>query len=79
MIGSIPTVTQGKKPLKTRVRSFPGGSLVKNSAMQEMMVRSLGQEDPLVKEMATPVLPGKSEAPGGLQSMRLQSQTQLSN
>ena len=33
---------------------FPGGSVVKNSpAKQEMQVQSLGQEDPLVKEMAT--------------------------
>ena len=34
--------------------SFPGGSAVKNPpAMQETWVRSLGQEDPLEKEMAT--------------------------
>ena len=34
--------------------SFPGGSAVKNlPAMQEMQVRSLGQEDPLEEEMAT--------------------------
>ena len=42
---------------------FPAGSAVKNlPAMQETQVRSLGQEDPLEKEMApTPVLlPGKS-------------------
>ena len=33
---------------------FPGGSVVKNSpAKQEMQVQSLGQEDPLEKEMAT--------------------------
>ena len=33
---------------------FPGGSVVKNPpAMQEMWVQSLGQEDPLEKEMAT--------------------------
>ena len=33
---------------------FPDGSVVKNlPAMQEMLVRSLGQEDPLEKEMAT--------------------------
>ena len=31
----------------------PSGSVVKNlSAMQEMQVRSLGQDDPLEKEMA---------------------------
>ena len=34
---------------------FPGGSVVKNlPAMQETWVRSLGREDPLEKEMATP-------------------------
>ena len=33
---------------------FPGGSAVKNPpAMQEIWVRSLGQEDPLEKEIAT--------------------------
>ena len=33
---------------------FSGGSAVKNlPAMQEMWVQSLGQEDPLEKEMAT--------------------------
>ena len=33
---------------------FPGGSVVKNlTAMQESWVQSLGQEDPLEKEMAT--------------------------
>ena len=32
---------------------FPGGSVVKNlPAMQEMQIQSLGQEDPLGKEMA---------------------------
>ena len=34
--------------------NFPGGSVVKNLiAMQETLVWSLGQEDPLKKEMAT--------------------------
>ena len=33
---------------------FPGGLVVKNlPAKQEMQVQSLGQKDPLVKEMAT--------------------------
>ena len=33
---------------------FPGGSVIKNPpAMQEKPVQSLGQEDPLKKEMAT--------------------------
>ena len=43
-------------------------------AMQEMLVRSLGQEDPLAKEMAThcSILAWEipcAEEPGGLQSM----------
>ena len=52
-------------------------------AMQETWVRSLGQEDPLEKEMATHSsilawrIPWREE-PGRLQSMGLQSQTQLS-
>ena len=34
---------------------FPDGSVVKNPPlMQETWVQSLGQEDPLEKEMATP-------------------------
>jgi len=34
---------------------FPGGSLAKNlPAMQEIGLLSLGHEDPLEKEMATP-------------------------
>ena len=45
--------------------------------MQEMQVQSLGQEDPLEKEMATHsrILAWKiswTEEPGGLQSMGLQ-------
>ena len=66
----------------------PRGSAVKNSpAMQEMQetwVWSLGWEDSLEEEMAThsnsPA--GKipwTEEPGRLQSMGLQSQTQLSD
>ena len=51
--------------------------------MQETQVRSLGQEDPLVKEMAThsSILAWRipwTEEPGRLQSMELQSQTWLS-
>ena len=51
--------------------------------MRETRVWSLGPEDPLEKEMATHSsilawrLPG-TEEPGELQSMELQSQTQLS-
>ena len=53
---------------------FPGGSDVKHlPAMQETRVQSLGQEDPLEKEMATHSsthawkIPWM-EKPGGLQS-----------
>ena len=55
------------------------------SAMQETQVQSLGQEDPLEKEMATDsgTLAWKipqMEEPGGLQSMGVtKSWTQLSN
>jgi len=54
---------------------FPGGSVVKKlPAMQETQVQSLGQEDPLEKEMATHsrILAWRipwTEEPGGLQSM----------
>ena len=57
---------------------FPGGSVVKYSpAVQEMQVQSLGQEDPLEKEMATQssILAWEipwTEEPGGLWSMGLQ-------
>ena len=60
---------------------FPGGSVAKNSlAKQEMWVQSLGQEDPLEKEMAThsSILAWKilwTEESGKLQSVKLQSQT----
>ena len=53
-------------------------------AMRETWVLSLGQEDPLEKEMAThfSILARRipwTEEPGGLQSMRSQSRTQLSD
>ena len=57
---------------------FLGGSAVKNlPAMQEKQVQSLGQEDPLEKEMAThsSILAWGilwTEKPGGLQSMESQ-------
>ena len=60
--------------------------MVKNHLpMQETWVQSLGQEDPLEKEIAThsSVLAGEipwTEEPGRLQSMRLQkNQTGLSD
>jgi len=64
---------------------FPGGSAVKNpSAKQKIWVRSLGQEDPLEKEMTShsSILAWEIawiEEPGGLQSMGSQSRTQLSD
>ena len=39
---------------RTQTSGFPGGSVVKNlPAVQETWARSLGQDDPLEKEMAT--------------------------
>ena len=58
-----------------KITGFPGGSVVKNlPAKQEMQVQSLGQEDPLEKEMAThcKILAWEipwTEEPGRLQSM----------
>ena len=48
--------------------------MVKNPSMQEIWVQSLGQEDPLKKEMAPhSSIPAweipRAEGPGGLQSM----------
>ena len=61
--------------LPSKVKGFPGGSVVNNPpARQERRVPSLGQEDPLEKEMATHSsifaweIPW-TEEPGGLQSM----------
>ena len=58
--------------------SFPAASVVKNlPAMQETQVQSLGQEDPLEKEMSTDCsiltwrIP-QTEEPGMLQSMGTQ-------
>ena len=54
---------------------FPGGSAVKNTPdRQETWVPSLGQEDPLEKDMAPPssILAWEipwTEEPGGLQFM----------
>ena len=57
------------------ILGFPGGSVVKNLPVkQEIWVQSLGQEDPLEKEMATHSsifawrIPWTGE-PGRLQSM----------
>ena len=61
---------------------FPGGASGKESLpTKETKVRSLGQDDPLEEEMViySSILgnPMDREEPGGLQSMALQSQTQL--
>ena len=64
---------------------IPVAQMVKSlAAMQETWVRSLGQEDPLEKEMAThsSILAWRipwTEKPGRLQSMWLQSETRLSH
>ena len=60
------------------ILGFPVAQMIKNTpAMQETQVRSLGQEDPLKKEMAThsSILAWRilgTEEPGGLQSIGLQ-------
>ena len=60
-------------------------AMVKNLlAVQEIWVRSLSQEDPLEKGMATHsgILAWRiawTEEPGRLQSIKLQSQTRLSD
>ena len=73
-----------RRPLP-HLQDFPGGTGVKNLPMQETQVQSLGQEDPLEKEMAThtSMLAWEiswTEDPGGLQSMGSQkSWTRLSD
>ena len=60
---------------KTLCKDFPVAQMVKNlPAMQETRVQSLGQEDPLEKEMVihSSILAWRipwTEEPGGLQSM----------
>ena len=70
------------------ILGFPSGSVVKKKnppAIPEMQVRSLSQEDPLEKKMATQSNIrvweiSWTEGPGGIQSMRWRKkQTQLSN
>ena len=82
MVSYNPMITHFSLP--TPVLGFPGGSVVKNPpTMQETQVRSLGCEDPLKKEMATPssILTWRipwAEEPGGLtQSIGSQSWSQL--
>ena len=48
------SIERKKKSVVYRKVTFPGGSVVKNlPVMQETCVQSLGQKDPLEKEMAT--------------------------
>ena len=55
-------------------KGFPGGSVVKNPpALQEMRVGSLGQEDPLEKEMATHSSIFAGESPWTEEAARLWS------
>ena len=60
------------------LQDFPGGSVIKNRLpMQEMRVRSLGQEDPLEEgmEIYSSILAWRNpwtEEPGRLQSIGLQ-------
>ena len=68
------------------LQDFPGGSVIKNRLpMQEMRVRSLGQEDPLEEgmEIYSSILAWRNpwtEEPGRLQSIELQmSWTDRSN
>ena len=77
------------KFMKHSILFFLGSSLVAQSlksllTMLETQVQSLGQEDPLEKEMATHsrILAWRilwTEEPKGLQSIRLQSRTQMSD
>ena len=68
-------VEGGVGPQATSRRGFPGDLVVKNPpAMQEMLVWSLEQEDPLEKKTVTcsSILAWEipwTEEPGGLQSM----------
>ena len=67
---------------------FPGGTMVKNlpatAGDEDPQLQSLGQKDPLEEGMEThsSILVWKipwTEKPGRLQSMELQSQTQLND
>ena len=71
------TNTQARKLLTCLGASLVAQTVKRLPAVQETWVRSLGQEDPLEKEMAiqSSTLAWKipwTEEPGGLQSMELQ-------
>ena len=76
--------SQGDCTRRWREGSFLEESGENLPVMQETQVRSLGWEDPLEEDVAThsSILAwrnSRTEQPGGLQSMGLQSQTQLSD
>ena len=61
---------------------FSGGSALKNPSIRGTWVRSMGQEDPLEKKMAThsSILAQRiswTEEPGGLQSMESPAKSQM--
>ena len=76
--GFLPLSTEIVNCFLVKVKSFPMVQTVKcPPAIREIQVRSLGQEDPLEKEIAThfSILAWKvprMEEPGGLQSMESQ-------
>ena len=89
-VDSLPAEPPGKLCILyiVVIHGLPSGSAGKESACNtgatEVRVQCLGQEDPLEEEMAThsSVLVWRTpwtEEPGGLQSMRLQSLTRLSD
>ena len=62
--------------------AFPGGLVVKNLPTQKMQVPCLGREDPLGKKMAihSSILAKEipwTEEPGGLQSVGLQKESDM--
>ena len=67
----------------SQMRGFPGGSVVKNlpakQETQEMQVRFLGQEDHLVKEMATHSSNPAWEIPYGQRSLTIHGVTVIHN
>ena len=75
MLLRCPLKHPSELPQPLSLEEFPDGSVVKNTpAMQETHVWSLGQEDPLEKDMAThssiiaKEVP-RTEEPDGFQSM----------
>ena len=74
-VASVVRRAAGKFHLNRAWTSLVAQMVKHLSTMQETQVQSLGQEDPLEKEMAThsSILAGRipsTEEPGGLQSMR---------